>query len=61
MEPRKLTALTAAMMIANMTPEDQSLRYAKGSHNREKPAKAKKCRAKVKAARKANKRRGAVK
>lgn len=53
MEARKLTALTASMMLANMTAEQVAPRRWEASNNSTKPQrKAKKDRSKIKAARK---------
>ena len=58
METRKIIALTAAMTLANMTPEQSTSRHWKEANNASKPPrKAKTDRAKAKAARTQNRNR----
>ena len=58
METRKIIALTAAMTLANMTPEKSISRQWEAANNAGKPPrKAKTDRAKAKAARKQNRNR----
>ena len=51
MEPRKLAELTAAMIVANMTPEAMVPRHWQAANNAKRPTSGKD-RTKIKAARK---------